>query len=124
MLWTSLMITALAGAMQGSDAPAPGDSYRAHGTEPFWSIEVAEGRIGFDGTEVPRFSEPVSPRALVNGATSRYTGRRITLIVVAGAECSNGMSDEIYPDTTIAIVDGTIYANGCGGEALPETESR
>jgi heat shock protein HslJ len=108
----------IAAALQAA-APAPPETYRAHGTEPFWSIEIANSQVTFDGTEVARFSEPVMPRDLVNGATSRYTSQRITLIVVAGAECSNGMSEEFYPDTTVAVIDGQIYANGCGGDPLP-----
>lgn len=113
---TAFMIAAAATQAAAPEAP---DAYRAHGTEPFWSIAIANGQASFDGPDTPRFSEPIGSRQLRNGQTSTYTGQRITLIVVAGAECSNGMSEETYPDTTVAIVDGHIYPNGCGGDPLP-----
>jgi uncharacterized membrane protein len=122
MMLSPLLIALAAQAPVAS--PPPPEPYRAHGTEPFWSIEIANGQASFAGPDNPRFSEPIGPRQLRNGQTSTYTGQRIILVVVAGAECNNGMSEETWPDTTIAIVDGQIYANGCGGEPLPGTGSR
>lgn len=118
-----LTLFLIAAAAQAAAPEAP-ETYRAHGTEPFWSIEIANGRASFDGPDSPRFSEPIGTRQLRNGQTSTYTGQRIILVVVAGAECNNGMSEQTYPDTTVAIVDGEVYPNGCGGDPLPEMESR
>lgn len=120
MMLTTLLIAA---ATQTTGAQ-PTETYRAHGTEPFWSIEIANGRASFDGPDTPRFSEPIGPRQLRNGQTSTYTGQRVILVVVAGAECNNGMSEQTYPDTTVAIVDGEVYPNGCGGDPLPDIERR
>jgi uncharacterized membrane protein len=98
-----------------ADAPAAGP-YRALGTEPFWSVTVAAGRMTFESPDGPPVSMPAPPpRATANGR--RYETSRLTMDVARG-ECSDGMSDRRYADTVTVRMDGRTL-NGCGGEILP-----
>lgn len=90
-------------------------SYRALGTEPFWSVTIAEGRMIYDSPD-GGFTVP-APAVRETGDGRRYETRRITLDIWA-AECSDGMSDRRYPETVRATVDGRTL-NGCGGMVLP-----
>lgn len=90
---------------------ADDEPYRALGTEPFWSITVAGGRMTYDSPE-GGFSVPApAPQELGDGRI--YETRRITLQVSHG-ECSDGMSDRRYPQTVRAVIDGR-ELRGCGG---------
>jgi heat shock protein HslJ len=91
------------------------EPYRALGTEPFWSITVAGGRMTYN-TPDGGFSVP-APRAEETGDGRIYRTRRMTLHIWRG-ECSDGMSDNRYPQTVRAEVDGRTL-NGCGGAAMP-----
>ncbi len=106
-------LLALAGC---ATVPAAADeSYRALGTEPFWSIVIANGRMTYDSPE-GGFSVPTS-RGQELGDGRIWETRRITL-QSSNQECSDGMSDNLYPQTVRAMVDGRTL-NGCGGGALP-----
>lgn len=95
-------------------APDSG-SYRALGTEPFWSVTIDGGRMTYAAPDTAGFSVPAPPR---NGG--RYQTARLTLDITH-RECSDGMSDRTYPDTVTAMVDGRTL-HGCGGAPLaPET---
>lgn len=91
------------------------ETYRALGTEPFWSITIANGRLTYESPE-RRFSVR-APRGRETGDGRIWRTRRITLHVW-NAECSDGMSDNLYPQTVRAVVDGRTL-EGCGGGALP-----
>jgi uncharacterized membrane protein len=110
-------ILLLAGcATLGASAPAtPTGPYRALGTEPFWSVTIADGRMAYDSPGNDGFSVAApAPRATRNGR--RYETRRLTLDITH-VRCGDGMSDRTYPDTVMAIVDGRTL-HGCGGAAL------
>lgn len=97
-------------------APAPTGgtdaTYRALGTEPFWSVTIGGGRMTYDSANGPRFSVPVpASRPTLNGY--RYEAPRLT-VDVTHTRCSDGMSDRIYADTVLVIVDGE-GLRGCGG---------
>ena len=92
------------------------ESYGALGTEPFWSIVIADGQLRYEAPDGPNFSVPAPvPYTTFNGLN--YVTDRAVLILTH-AQCSDGMSDNTYPDTVLAVVDGVIL-RGCGGEALP-----
>lgn len=91
------------------------ESYGALGTEPFWSITIANGRMTYDSPE-GRFSVR-APRGEELGDGRMWSTRRITL-QSSNQECSDGMSDNRYPQTVHAVVDGRAL-EGCGGEVLP-----
>jgi heat shock protein HslJ len=116
MSWVRpLAILAVTLSACASVTPAE-QSYSALGTEPFWSIEIAGGRLTYetpDGT----FSVPApAPAATANGR--RYQTERITVDVTPWV-CTDGMSDNLYADTVSARVDGTTL-HGCGGGTVPE----
>lgn len=94
------------------------ESYRALGTEPFWSVNVDRGRMAYS-TPDGNFSDTLES-AEETGNGRIYRGRRITLQTSLQA-CSDGMSDRRYRDTVRATVDGR-RLDGCGGPPLaPET---
>jgi heat shock protein HslJ len=110
-----LAAAALAGCVTLPPEGAPG-AYRALGTEPFWSVTIADGRMSYDAPDGPRFSVPApAPRPTPGGR--RYETARLVLDI-RRQSCSDGMSDRIYADSVRATVDGRPLS-GCGGEILP-----
>ena len=105
-LLPALLLAGCATVPDGAEEP-----YRALGTEPFWSIAIADGRMTYE-TPDGGFSLP-APRAEETGDGRIYRTRRITLHIWL-AECSDGMSDRRYRDTVRAEVDGRTL-DGCGG---------
>lgn len=91
--------------------PDSAETYRAIGTEPFWSITIAGGRMRYETPE-GGFSVP-APRGQELGDGRIWETRRMTL-QSSNQECSDGMSDNRYPQTVRAVVDGRTL-NGCGG---------
>lgn len=102
----------LAGCATAPDAEP--ESYRALGTEPFWSIAIAGGRMRYETPE-GGFSVP-APRGQELGDGRLWETRRITL-QASNQECSDGMSDRRYSQTVRAVVDGRTL-RGCGGEVI------
>ena len=97
---------------------AADETYRAVGTEPFWSITIANGRMTYE-SPAGRFSVP-APRGEELGDGRIWETRRITLHIWH-QDCSDGMSDNHYPDGVRAIVDGR-GLSGCGGPPRPVAE--
>lgn len=90
---------------------AEDESYSALGTEPFWSIVIANGRMTYNSPE-GGFSVR-APRGQELGDGRLWETRRITL-QASNQECSDGMGDRTYAQTVRAVVDGRTL-NGCGG---------
>ena len=111
--------TLLAGCATVPTAPAaPNATYRALGTEPFWSLELNGREMVFTEAAVPnsRIAEP-QPRPIHGFAGDIYQGKRINLNIVHGQRCSDGMSDRVYRDRVQVGVDGRSF-EGCGGPAM------
>jgi heat shock protein HslJ/uncharacterized membrane protein len=109
---------ALAAALLTAAAPAVAQtSYRAVGTEPFWSVTIEGGRMVYEDPEGKRISVR-APRARPMRAGRSYVTQRLRLTIFRGQECSDGMSDRRYADSVRAIVDGR-RLEGCGGAILP-----
>ena len=106
---TLLLLLAPAGC--ATLPPAEPESYRALGTEPFWTVTIANGRMTYT-TPDGSFSVP-APHGEETGDGRVWETRRIRLHVWHG-QCSDGMSDNLYPQTARAVVDGRTL-NGCGG---------
>jgi heat shock protein HslJ len=111
------MLLLLPAACATPAAPgAPHGSYHAIGNEPFWSVELAHGRIAYDPANGRGFSIAAPrPRTTPNGY--RYETRRLTVEITRG-ECSDGMSDRRYADTVTVTVGGETL-RGCGGALVP-----
>jgi len=96
--------------------PAPA-SYRAHGTEPFWSLTLTGRDMVF--TEAARPGQRIvvpQPRVIIGFAGEIYNSSRIGVNIVHTA-CSDGMSDRIYPDKVQLRVDERSFS-GCGGDPV------
>jgi uncharacterized membrane protein len=91
---------------------APAQSYHAVGTEPFWSLVIGDREISFTQPEQQPVVQP-KPRAIVGFAGEIYQTPRIDVNIVH-AQCSDGMSDRVYPDKVQVRVDGKRFS-GCGG---------
>lgn len=110
----------LAGCATVPSGPAgPRATYRALGTEPFWSLELTGREMVFTEANAPgvRLVEP-QPQPIHGFAGDIYQGRRINLNIVHGQRCSDGMSDRVYPDRVQVRVDDRSF-EGCGGAATP-----
>jgi heat shock protein HslJ len=114
----------LAGCMAPPPPPPltpnpPGGVYRAVGTEPFWDLTIDERQMVFtDRGNNVSVAQP-TPRVIVGIAGEIYQTPRLGVNIVH-RQCSDGMSDRVYPDTVQVDVDGRRY-NGCGGGAVAPT---
>lgn len=105
-----LMATAL-------PAQAQTGTYRALGTEPFWSVNIEGGRMTYSDPENRRISVR-TPRAVSTVDGRVYRSRRLTMRIATLEPCSDGMSDRLFADTVRVTVDGR-ELQGCGGRILP-----
>lgn len=92
--------------------PPPAAPYRALGTEPFWNLLIDEHDITFVEPDQQPIKQP-TPKVIVGFAGEIFQTSRINVNIVHG-QCSDGMSDRVYPDKVQVTVDGRQY-NGCGG---------
>ena len=100
----------LAGCL--STPPPPPPPYHALGTEPFWNLLIDEHHLTFAQPDAEPIRQP-TPKVIVGFAGEIYQTPRIGVNIVHG-QCSDGMSDRVYPDKVQVTVDGRQY-NGCGG---------
>ena len=109
-----LVPIALTGALAGCLAipAAPPAPYHAVGNEPFWNLLIDEHDITFVQPEQQPIRQP-APKAIVGIAGEIYQTPRINVNIVH-AQCSDGMSDRVYPDKVQVTVDGKRF-DGCGG---------
>ena len=92
--------------------PPPPAPYRGTGTEPFWSLLIDERDITFIQPEAQPIRQP-TPKVIHGFAGDIYQTQRINVNIVH-AQCSDGMSDRVYPDKVQVTVDGRQF-EGCGG---------
>lgn len=107
-------VLGLAACTTVPDAPTASDSYRALGTEPFWSVAIDGGQMRFETPE-GGFTVP-TPAARPSFNGHRWVTPRLTVDVTHG-ECSDGMSDRRFADTVLVVADGR-ELRGCGGDIL------
>ena len=100
----------LSACLTHPDPPPP--PYRAIGTEPFWNVLIDPINITFTAPDSQPITQP-TPRSIIGVAGEIYQTPRINVNIVH-AQCSDGMSDRIYPDKVQVTVDGRRY-DGCGG---------
>ena len=104
-----------AAALAGACAPLPGPAtapYHALGTEPFWNLLIDERDVTFTQPDAQPIRQP-RPQAIIGIAGEIYRTPRIDVNIVH-AQCSDGMSDRVYPDKVQVTVDGRHFS-GCGG---------
>jgi len=109
-----------------AEAPAPaapavlggvdlGQPVRAIGTEPFWGVEITSQSLIYTAVDHPALTA-TNPGPTVQGTTAVYAaaGADGTALVVTliATECSDGMSDRVYP-LTARVELGSQTLNGC-----------
>jgi uncharacterized membrane protein len=93
--------------------PPPPPPYHAVGNEPFWNLLIDERNITFVQPDAAPVTQPTP--APINGfAGPLYQTPRIHVNIVKNQQCSEGISDRVYPDKVQVTVDGRQF-NGCGG---------
>ena len=109
-LLTIALSAALTGCMKVPGPPPP--PYHALGTEPFWNLLIDGHDITFTAPDMQPIKQP-TPKVIIGIAGEIYRTPRIDVNIVH-AQCSDGMSDRVYPDRVQARVDGKRFS-GCGG---------
>ena len=115
------------------EAPAPSllggvdlnQPMRALGTEPFWSVAITRDAMVYTGIDRDE-KRAANPQPVVQGTTAVYTaatsdGSAMVVTLIA-TECSDGMSDRIYP-LTAKVELGEISLSGCAAsQAFIDTQ--
>jgi len=112
-------LTTTAAVLAAACAPipaAPPPPYHAVGTEPFWNLLIDEHNVTFVLSGQQPIEQP-TPKVIVGIAGEIYQTPRIDVNIVH-AQCSDGMSDRVYPDKVQLTVDGKRF-DGCGGALKP-----
>lgn len=91
--------------------------YGASGSEPFWGLEIAAGRLTFDNDGQVVIARMPRPVVSGNNRRRRYTAPGIS-VLLKREDCE--MEDErTYADTVTVIVLGRTF-EGCGGRVIRE----
>ena len=102
-----------------------GQPLRALGTEPFWAVEITPQNLTYSAVDNPGFST-TNPGPTLQGTTAVYAaagadGATLVVTLIA-TECSDGMSDRVYP-LTARVELGPQTLNGCAASvAFLETQ--
>jgi uncharacterized membrane protein len=108
-----------------ADAPTPASlggvdlnqPLLASGAEPFWSVTITRDAMVFTGIDREE-QRAGNPQPVVQGTTAVYTaatddGTAMVVTLIA-TECSDGMSDRVFP-LTARVELGEVSLNGCAG---------
>jgi uncharacterized membrane protein len=107
-----LLAATLLGGCATMGPPPPAAPYHALGTEPFWNLLIDEHDLTFTQPDAAPIQQRTPP--VIHGfAGEIYQTPRINVNIVH-AQCSDGMSDRVYPDKVQVTVDGKRF-DGCGG---------
>ncbi len=92
-----------------------GQPLRAIGTEPFWGIEITPEHLAYTAIDHPGLTV-TNPGPTLQGTTAVYAaagadGATLVVTLIA-TECSDGMSDRVYP-LTARVELGSQTLNGC-----------
>lgn len=118
-----------------STAPAPaviGDvdlnqPLRALGTEPFWGVDITPETLTYSAVDHPGLTVR-NPGPTVQGTTAVYAssandGSTMVVTLIA-TECSDGMSDRVYPLTARVEMGSQTLAGCAASVAFLESEPR
>jgi heat shock protein HslJ len=89
--------------------------FRAHGNEPFWSVEIAGTAVTWRTPE-DSLAGTVGPGEAIEGGRrwSGEAGGRTILVTALARVCHDGMSGMPYPET-VTVQLGDRRFDGCGG---------
>ena len=110
----SVRYTGCGGAVRARGRVLP---YGAAGGEPFWSLEIADGRLYFGVNEDVWIIPTPRPVVTGNGRTRRYRAPGIDVLLVR-RNCDLE-DDRTYADT-VTVVAGDWRVYGCGGRVVRE----
>lgn len=130
----ALPLLALAACSQGTTEPTtpPADAppvllagvdlnqpLRALGTEPFWGVDITPSGLTYSGLDRPE-QRAANPGPVIQGTTAVYAtatkGGTTLVVTLIATECSDGMSDRVYP-LTARVELGEETLNGCAASA-------
>jgi uncharacterized membrane protein len=99
----------------------------AHGTEPFWSVEVRSDRIRFTRLGADSLFYPYAPAKVEADGRLVYRSIRFgadtaLILVIERGDCTDGMSDQHFPAFG-TLVHGGVAQRGCAS-AVPDTTSK
>ncbi|QTD56438.1 hypothetical protein [Parasphingorhabdus cellanae] len=101
--------------------------YKAYGTEPGWTVDIKNDEIihtSQDGNNDFSLAVQRMKKTATGWDVKGFTDKdNISVTIVSGEECNDGMSDRIFADTVKVSVSGSGYHNGCGGEILSDPEA-
>ncbi|MES2768341.1 MAG: hypothetical protein V4596_04280 [Bdellovibrionota bacterium] len=95
-----------------------------HGTEPFWGATLTEDNLSLqtvdiEGVTETKITKVAGAAGMVEEFLQVYSNEDGPVAVVRKTDsCSNGMSDETFPQEII-ILSGDTNLYGCCGEPLP-----
>jgi heat shock protein HslJ/membrane-bound inhibitor of C-type lysozyme len=94
-----------------------GATYRAHGNEPFWSLEIADSSLTLKTVDGSPMTVTTRGPEFVDGGR-RYastSGGQSFTATVLDRPCADNMSGMQYPNTVTVLAGGKEY-RGCGGD--------
>lgn len=101
-----------AAVLAGVDLSKP---VRALGTEPFWSVEITRDALIYTRVDQPPQRAP-NHGARVQGTVATYSTstdlQQALNVMLIATECSDGMSDRVYP-LTARVEIGQDTLSGC-----------
>ena len=98
--------------------PAKVEEFTAVGTEPFWSLTISRNGIVYSTPDAKSVKYPyIAPKAALSRPLDllrvyKLTGKTSGFLVIKKGDCSDGMSDRVYPyDATVIL--GNQVLEGC-----------
>jgi len=92
-----------------------GQPVRVSGTEPFWGIEITGQTLTYSGVDRPE-QTATNPGPVVQGTTAVITAttsqNSALVVTLIDTDCSDGMSDRVYPLTAKVEIGGETL-QGC-----------
>jgi uncharacterized membrane protein len=102
------------GASRSAGVPVP---YSASGSEPFWGLEIADGRLTFDNDGQVVIVRAPRPFVTGNGGMRRYNAPGIS-VLLKREDCDDE-GEQTHSDTATVVVAGRTF-EGCGGTVIRE----
>lgn len=95
---------------------------RVLGTEPFWGVDIEPGGLRYSGVDRPEQTAPNAGPVMTGTVaiwTARTTQGDALEIALMATECSDGMSDRVFPLTArVRIGDETLQGCAAATEAV------
>lgn len=88
---------------------------RAIGTEPFWGVGITPTELRYEGLDRP-LQVAANPGPVIAGTTAVFTAmtdqNNALVVTLIDTDCSDGMSDRLYPLTAKVEIGGETLS-GC-----------